>query len=41
MEVAKSPLFSRKIEEVSMFINAAHLYFSIKMTGESEVTKMA
>jgi len=41
VEVAKPPLFSGKIEEVSMFINAAHLYLSMKMIGESEATKMA
>jgi len=41
VEVAKSPFFSRKIEKVSMFINTVCLYLSIKITGESEVTKMA
>jgi len=29
------------MEEMSIFINAACLYLSIKMMGESEVTKMA
>jgi len=41
VEVAKPLLFSRKIEKVSAFINIAHLYLSMKMIGESEVTKMA
>ena len=40
MEVAKPPLFSRKIEEVSAFINTTHLYLSMKMTEESEMTKI-
>jgi len=39
--MAKPPLFSRRMEEVSTFINTAHLYLSMKMTGELEVTKMA
>ena len=29
------------MEKVGAFINAAHLYLRIKMTGESESTKMA
>ena len=41
MKVAKPPLFSGKIEEVSMFINVACLYLSIKMIGELEATRMA
>ena len=41
MEIAKPLLFSRKIEEVSVFINTACLYLSMKMIGELEVTKMA
>ena len=41
MEVAKSSLFSRKIEEVSVFINTACLYLSMKMIEESEATKIA
>ena len=39
--MAKPPLFSGRMEEVSTFINTAHLYLSMKMTGELEVTKMA
>jgi len=41
VEVAKPSLFGGKIEEVSMFINIAHLYLSMKITGESELTKIA
>ena len=40
MKVAKPFLFSGKIKEVSVFINLAQLYLSMKMTGESESTKM-
>jgi len=39
--VAKPPLFSRKIEKVSTFINAACLYLSMKMTEKSEATRIA
>ena len=41
MEVAKFFIYGRKIEEVSIFINVAYLYLSIKMTKEMETTKMA
>jgi len=41
VKIAKSLLFSRKIEEVNIFINMACLYLSIKMTEELELTKMA
>jgi len=41
VEVAKFPLFSGKIEEVSMFINTAHLYLSMKMIEKLKATKMA
>jgi len=40
MEITKPPLFSRKIEKVSAFVNMAHLYLRIKMTEESESTKI-
>jgi len=40
MEMAKPPLFSGKIEEMGVFINAAHLYLRMKIMGESELTKM-
>ena len=41
MEVAKPPLFSGKMEEVSIFVNTAYLYLRIKITGELELTKIA
>jgi len=34
-------LFSRKMKEVSAFINATYLYLSMKITGESKATKIA
>ena len=40
MEITKPPLFSRKIEKVSAFVNMAHLYLRIKITEESESTKI-
>ena len=40
MEIAKSSLFSGRIEEVSIFINVAYLYLRIKIMGESESTRM-
>ena len=40
MEVAKPPLFSRRIEKVSTFVNIAHLYLRMKMM-ESKSTKIA
>jgi len=41
VEVAKPPLFSGKMEEVSIFVNTAYLYLRIKITGELELTKIA
>jgi len=41
VEVAKLPIYSKKIEKVSVFINTAHLYLNMKITGETEATKMA
>jgi len=41
VEVAKPSLFSKKMEKVSAFINAACLYLSMKMTEELEITKIA
>jgi len=41
VKVAKFFIYGRKIEEVSIFINVAYLYLSIKMTKEMETTKMA
>ena len=39
--VARSPVFSEKIEEVSAFINAACLYIRMKMTEEAATTQVA
>ena len=39
--MAKPPLFSGKIKKISTFINTAHLYLSMKITGELEATRMA
>ena len=41
VEVAKPPLFSEKVEEVSVFINVVYLYLSIKIMEESEATRIA
>ena len=41
MEVVKSPLFSRKMEKVGVFINAAYLYLRMKIIEKSESTKIA
>jgi len=41
VEVIRPQVFSRRIEEVSMFINAAHLYLRIKMIGEERTTQIA
>jgi len=41
VEIAKLFIYGGKIEEVSTFINAAHLCLSIKMTEETKATKMA
>jgi len=41
VEIAKPPLFSGRMEEVSAFINAACLYLSMRITGEPEATRMA
>jgi len=41
VKVAKSPLFSGKIKEVSMFINVAHLYLSMRITEELKMARMA
>jgi len=41
VEVAKPQTFSRRIEEVSAFVNAACLYIRIKMAEEAVVTQVA
>ena len=38
VEVTRPQVFSGKIEEVSAFINMAHLYIRIKMTEEIAAT---
>jgi len=38
VEVARSQVFSRRIEEVSMFVNMACLYIRMKMTEEVAAT---
>jgi len=34
-------MFSGKMEKVSVFINAAHLYLRIKINGEAVITQIA
>ena len=41
MEVARPQVFSRRMEEVSMFINVACLYIRMKMTEEAAATQVA
>ena len=41
MEVARPQVFSGKIEEVSVFVNVAHLYIRMKMTEEVAATQVA
>jgi len=41
VEVARPQVFSGKMEEVSAFVNAAHLYIRMKMTEEAAVTQVA
>ena len=41
VEVARPQVFSRKIEEVSIFVYMACLYIRIKMTEEVAVTQVA
>jgi len=38
VEVARPQVFSRRIEEVSMFVNMACLYIRMKMTEEVAAT---
>ena len=38
VEVAKPQVFNGKMEEVSVFINAAWIYIRIKMTEEAATT---
>ena len=41
VEVTRPQVFSRKIEEVSAFVNVARLYIRIKMMEEVAATQMA
>jgi len=41
VEVARPQVFSRRIEEVSTFVNAACLYIRMKMTEEVAATQVA
>jgi len=41
VEIARPQVFSGKIEEVSAFVNAAHLYIRMKMTEEAAATQVA
>jgi len=41
VEVARPQIFSGKIEEVSAFINAAHIYIRMKMIEEAATTQVA
>jgi len=41
VEVTKPQVFSRRIEEVSVFINTAHLYIRMKMAEEAAATQVA
>jgi len=41
IEVAKPQVFSGRMEEVSTFINVAHLYIRMKMTEEVTMTQVA
>jgi len=41
VEVARPPMFSGKIEKVSVFINTAYLYLRMKMNGKAVTTQIA
>jgi len=41
VEVARPQVFSGRMEEVSAFVNAAHLYIRIKITEEAAATQVA
>ena len=41
VEVTRPQVFSRKMEEVNVFVNAARLYIRMKMTEEVGVTQVA
>ena len=41
VEVTRPQAFSGKMEEMSTFVNAAHLYIRMKMTEEAAATQVA
>ena len=41
MEVARPQIFSGRMEEVSVFVNAAQLYIRMKMTEDVAATQVA
>jgi len=41
VEVARPQVFSGRMEEMSAFVNAAHLYIRMKMTEEAAATQVA
>jgi len=41
VEVAKPQVFSKRIEEVSVFINAAHIYIRMKIREKAAMTQIA
>ena len=41
VEVTKPQVFSGRMEEMSMFVNAAHLYIRMKMAEEAAATQVA
>ena len=41
VEVARPQVFSGRMEEVSAFVNAAHLYIRMKMIEEAAATQVA
>jgi len=41
VEVTKPQVFSERMEEVSAFVNAAHLYIRMKMAEEAAATQVA
>jgi len=41
VEVAKPQVFSRRMEEVSTFVNTAHLYIRMKMAEEAAAIQVA
>ena len=41
VEVARPQVFNRRMEEMSVFVNAARLYIRMKMTEEVAATQVA